>query len=111
MKTANITAALAGGLLAWALALPVPAAADYDTAGYIDALEQAGLIAGPYGGDPFRQFESASSALWTGTSVCRSVSQGQSRDAVVYGLNHGEGMQMSESAAGVIYDAATTYLC
>ena len=111
MKAANLT--LCGVLLtgALAVALPAPASADYDTAGYVNALEQAGLMMHGPGGDPFSQFEDIGSAVWTGMSVCRSVAQGQSRDSIVYGLNHGEGMQMSYVGAVAIYDAATTYLC
>lgn len=113
MNITNLATALAGGLAAGAFAvcLAAPASADYDYAGYINAIQEAGLMAGPYGDDSGHQFPSESSALWTGMSVCRSVEQGQSRDSILYDLDHGEGMSMNATDAVVIYDAATTFLC
>ena len=102
----KLAAALAGGLAAGALAvgLAAPASADYDTAGYVHALDEAGLI------NPSK-FTFASDALWTGVWVCQQVEQGRSRDSIVYDLSHGEGMLLSSYNAATIYDAATTYLC
>lgn len=106
--------ALAGGLVVggFALAVPAPASAEYDYAGYINALESEGLMASPYGdGGSGHQFPTESSALWTGMSVCRSIQQGQTQSAIVDGLDSGEGMLMNASDAVVIYNAATTFLC
>lgn len=107
----KLAAALAGGLAAGALAvcLATPASADYDTAGYIDALEKAGVI--QQGGDPRSHFTDGSSSLWTGVWVCQQVEQGRSRDSIVNDLYHSEGMLLSSHSAAAIYDAATTYLC
>jgi hypothetical protein len=95
-----------GGLADGALAvgLAAPASADYDTAGYIDAVNKAGLISPS-------KFTDASDALWTGVWVCKQVEQGRSRDSIVYDLSHGEGMLLSSYNAATLYDAATTYLC
>lgn len=102
-----VLAALAAGSVA--LGQASPAAADYDTTGYVNALEQAELIVP--GGDPKYEFRDGDSALFTGNWVCQQVQQGRSRDDIVNDLDHSDGMLLSPQDAGVIYDAATTYLC
>ena len=119
MNVTKITTTLAGGLAAgaFALGLAAPASADYDTTGYINALDAAGLI--DHDGNPCNiinglchgQFEDASSAVSTGVFVCQQVQQGRSRASIVYDLSHGEGLMPSSYNAPIIYNAATTYLC
>jgi hypothetical protein len=94
-----------------------PASAQYDAAGYIRALDAAGLI--DHDGDHCNmrnglchgQFDDGPSSLSTGMWVCRQVDQGRTRDSLVYELSHGEGLMPSSYNAPVIYDAATKYLC
>jgi hypothetical protein len=110
MNAKKFAAALAGGLVvgAFAVAVPAPASAEYDYAGYINALQDAGLMASPYGdGGSGHQFPTDSSALYTGMSVCRSIQQGQTQSAILDDLDSGEGMLMNASDA-VIYNAANT---
>jgi hypothetical protein len=112
-------AIVAGGLAAGAIAvgLAAPASADYDTVGYVNALDAAGLI--DHDGDPCNiieglchgQFDDGPSSVSTGVWVCRQVEQGRSRESIVYELSHGEGLMPSSYNAPIIYDAATTYLC
>jgi hypothetical protein len=119
MNTTKLAAALAGGLAAGAFAvlLAAPASADYDTAGYINTLDAAGLI--DHDGDPCNivnglchgPFDDGPSSVSTGVWVCRQVEQGRSHDSIVYALSHGEGLMPSSYNAPIIYDAATTYLC
>lgn len=85
----------------------VAAAADYDYTGYINALENAGLMIPVEAGG----LDTDSSAIWTGMSVCRSLGQGESPDAIIYSLANGEGMLIDNAGASAIYNAATTYLC
>ena len=119
MSTAKFPAALAAGLAAAAFAVgPAPLAfADYDTTGYINALEEGGLI--DHDGDPCHivdglchgQFDDSASSVSTGAWVCRQVDQGRTRDSVVYELSHGEGLMPSSYNAPIIYDAATSHPC
>ena len=93
------------------------ASAQYDTTGYINALNAAGLI--DHDGKPCNivnglchgQFPDGSASLQTGMYVCRQLAQGRSRDSLVYELSHGEGLMPSSYNAPILYDAATTYLC
>jgi hypothetical protein len=109
-----ITALATTGLTA---AFAAPAAADYDTLGYINSLDAGGLIDDD--GDHCNiikglchgQFDDGPSSVSTGVWVCRQVSQGRSRDSIVHELSHGEGLMPSSYNAPIIYDAATTYLC
>ena len=110
---------LAGSLvvLAVGLGLAPSAWADYDTAGYVNALRAAGLMDDDR--DPCNivnglchgQFPDPSAALQTGVWVCRQVEQGRARADLVYELSHGEGLMPSSYNAPVIYDAATDHLC
>jgi uncharacterized protein DUF732 len=119
MNTTKFAAALAGGLGAGAIAvgLAAPASADYDTVGYVNALDAGGLI--DHDGDPCNivhgichgQFDDGPSSVSTGVWVCQQVERGRSRDSIVYELSHGEGLMPSSYNAPIIYDAATTYLC
>lgn len=114
MNAKKFASALAGGLVvgAFAVAVPAPASAEYDYAGYINTLQNAGLMASPYGdGGSGHQFPTESSALYTGMYVCRSIQQGQTQSVIVDGLSSGEGMLMNASDAVVIYNAANTFLC
>ena len=111
MNTAKIAIVLTGwfgaGVLAFGMA--APAAADNDTLGYIEALQEAELIEA--GGDATYQFNDGDSAVFTGNWVCQQVAQGRSRDSVVYDLDHSDGMLLSPQDAVIIFDAATTHLC
>ena len=89
--------------------MAAPSAADNDTLGYIEALEQAELI--DPADDPAYQFRDGDSAIFTGNWVCQQAAQGRARDSVVYELDHSDGMLLSPQDAGVIFDAATTSLC
>jgi hypothetical protein len=114
MNAKEFATVLAGGLAvgAFAVAVPAPASAEYDYAGYINALQDAGLMASPYGDGGYgHQFPTESSALYTGMSVCRSVQEGRAQSAIVDGLSSGEGMLMNASDAVIIYNAANTFLC
>ena len=114
MNAKKFATALAGGLVvgAFAVVVSAPASAEYDYAGYIDALQDAGLMASPYGdGGSGHQFPTDSSALYTGMFVCRSIQQGQTQSSILDGLDSGEGMLMNASDALVIYNAANTFLC
>lgn len=115
----KLAPALAGGLAAGAIAvgLATPASADYDTSGYVNAMDAARLI--DHDGDPCNivdgfchgQFDHGPSSVSTGVWVCQQVEQGRSRDSIVYDLSHCEGLMPSSYNAPIIYDAATTYLC
>ena len=111
---APLVALVAGAI---AVAVAAPASADYDTVGYINALDAAGLIdddgdrCNIVNGLCHGQFEDGPSSVPTGVWVCREVEQGRSRDSIVYELSHGEGLMPSSYNAPIIYDAATTYLC
>jgi hypothetical protein len=102
-----------GIALTWA----ATAGADYDTSGYVNALDTAGLI--DHNGDHCNiinglchgQFGDGPSSVSTGVWVCKQVKQGHSRDSIVYDLSHGEGLMPSSYNAPIIYNAATTYLC
>ncbi|MGO4445076.1 DUF732 domain-containing protein [Mycobacterium sp. 2YAF39] len=106
-----MTAALsAGGVVAvMAVSHAGAAAAQNDASGYVGALERAELIVPS--GDPKYQFTDGDSALFTGNWVCQEVQQGRSRYSIVDDLDHSDGMLLSPSDAGVIFDAATSYLC
>lgn len=84
-----------------------PPPARYDYIGYINALEDAGLMVGVEDGG----LDNESSAIWTGMSVCRNVGEGKSRDSIIYRLANGEGALIDNAGAAAIYNAATTYLC
>ena len=84
-----------------------PPPARYDYSGYINALEDAGLMVGVEDGGLYNE----SSAIWTGMSVCRSVGEGESRDSIIYRLANEEGALIDNAGAAAIYNAATTYLC
>lgn len=105
------------GAVTVAVGLAPPAVADYDTVGYVNALDAAGLV--DHDGDPCNivsglchgQFPDGPAALQTGMYVCRQVDKHRSRDSIVYELSHGEGLMPSSYNAAIIYDAATTFLC
>ena len=118
MSVRSLAAAVAtGAALMGGVALAAPAQADYDTSGYINALDAAGLI--DHDGDPCNiidglchgQFDDGPSSVSTGVWVCKEVEQGRSRDSIVYNLSHGEGLMPSSYNAPIIYNAATTHLC
>ncbi len=106
-----------GGAAVAAVTLAPTASADYDTSGYINALDAAGLI--DHDGDPCNivdgfchgQSDDGPSSVSTGMRVRQQVEQGRSRDSIVYDLSHGEGLMPSSYNAPIIYDAATTQLC
>lgn len=114
MWTVTLVCAVAAVI---ALGNAAPASADYDTVGYVNALDAGGLI--DHDGDHCNiingvchgQFDDGPSSLSTGMWVCRQVDQGRSRDSIVYELSHGEGLMPSSYNAPIIYDAATKYLC
>lgn len=91
------------------LSTAAPSAADNDTVGYVEALEKAELI--DSGGSRAYQFADGDSAVFTGQWVCQQIAQGRARDSIVEELDHSDGMLLSPQDAGVIYDAATTWLC
>jgi hypothetical protein len=119
MGISKFAAVAAAGLVAGASAvLSAPSAcASNDIIGYINALDAAGLIAN--GGDLCNmidgvchgRFNDGPSSLPTGYGVCQQIQQGQSRDSIVYGLSHGEGLMPSSYNAPIIYDSAVAYLC
>jgi hypothetical protein len=124
MNAKKFTKALLAGLATGSVAfgLAAPAAADYDTTGYGNALDAAGLIDhdghpcnGPYDrgvGEECRyQFDDVVGSVWTGTWICRQVEQGRSRDSIQYDISHGDGLSVSTLDAPTVYDAVTTYLC
>jgi hypothetical protein len=111
-------AAVAGTMIGLAgVGVAAPAYADYDTEGYVNALDAAGLI--DHDGDHCNiingvchgQFDDGPSSLSKGMWICRQVDQGRSPDSIVYELSHGEGLMPSSYNAPIIYNAATTYLC
>ncbi|GJF09493.1 hypothetical protein NGTWS0302_23930 [Mycolicibacterium cyprinidarum] len=102
-------AAVAGCLAAGAIALNLaaPASADYDTVGYLHALDQAGLI----GPNVRSQYTDSGAALHTGMYFCQQVQQGKSPEAIVF-RGSGDGYpSLTTGNMMVIYAAATTYLC
>ena len=113
----KLIAGLTGAAAVAAVTLAPTASADYDTSGYINALDAAGLI--DHDGDPCNivdgfchgQSDDGPSSVSTGMRVCQQVEQGRSRDSIVYDLSHGEGLMPSSYNAPIIYDAATTHLC
>ena len=80
-------AGLTGAAAVAAVTLAPTASADYDTSGYINALDAAGLI--DHDGDPCNivdgfchgQFDAGPSSVSTGVWVCQQVEQGRSRDS------------------------------
>jgi hypothetical protein len=119
LPTSRIAIAAVGSLAGAAIAVvfAASAAADYDTVGYVNALDAAGLI--DHDGNPCNiidglchgQFDDGPSSVSTGEWVCRQVGQGTTRESVVYQLSHGEGLMPSSYNAPIIYDAATSHLC
>jgi len=100
------------------IATATSAPASADTSGYINALDNAGII-DEGDGNPCNiinglchgQFPNESAALQTGQWVCRQLAQGRSGDSVIYDLSHGEGLMPSSYNAPIIVNAAIRYLC
>ena len=85
-----------------------PPPARYDYSGYINALEDAGLMVGV---EDARSRQRKLCPLGRGRPVCRSVGEGESRDSIIYRLANEEGALIDNAGAAAIYNAATTYLC
>jgi hypothetical protein len=94
------------------------APASADTSGYINTLDNAGIIDEGDGnpcniinGLSHGKFPNESATLQTGQWVCRELAQGKSSDSLVYAPSYGEGLMPSSYNAPIIVNAAVRYLC